>query len=197
MFSKIVRRSHMYLALALTPWILVYAASTIVMNHREFVRHVLGIAPPEFEKVSEQTYSGIFPEGAAPREKAQQILRDIGLDGAFNARMAKDGKLIVVRQDVLTPRRITLDSADSRLTVEREVFHTSAFLERMHRRRGYQQPYVLDDAWAVSVDAVVIAMVFWVASGLWMWWELRATRRLGFLFGAAGLALFGLFLATI
>jgi hypothetical protein len=66
----------------------------------------------------------------------------------------------------------------------------------MHRRRGYQHA-ALDDSWAFSVDLVIAAMIFWVLSGLWMWWELRATWRLGALFAAGGLALFALFLFTI
>jgi hypothetical protein len=36
-------------------------------------------------------------------------------------------------------------------------------------------------------------MIFWAASGLWMWWEMKLTRRWGAIFGMAGLALFGLF----
>ena len=83
------------------------------------------------------------------------------------------------------------------LTAAVQVYRTPGFLERMHRRRGYQTDYVRDDLWAVTVDMVIIAMVFWVASGLWMWWELRVTRRWGAVSAAAGLALFALFLLTI
>jgi hypothetical protein len=36
MISKLLRRSHMYLALFLTPWMLVYALSTMGMNHRQY-----------------------------------------------------------------------------------------------------------------------------------------------------------------
>ena len=34
MFSRIVRRTHMYLALFLAPWMIGYAVSTIAMQHR-------------------------------------------------------------------------------------------------------------------------------------------------------------------
>ena len=34
MFSKVIRRTHMYVALFLAPWVLMYALSTMVMNHR-------------------------------------------------------------------------------------------------------------------------------------------------------------------
>ncbi|MCP5114235.1 MAG: hypothetical protein GY953_25680, partial [bacterium] len=97
----------------------------------------------------------------------------------------------------MTPRRILVDPADSALRIERLEYQTPAFLERMHRRRGYRAGLGLENAWAFSVDFVIVAMVFWVASGLWMWWGLRATRRWGTICAVAGLATFALFLITI
>ena len=77
------------------------------------------------------------------------------------------------------------------------VFSGAGFLERMHRRRGYQHNYVLEDLWAASVDLTIAALIFLSLSGLWMAWELRVTRKLGALALGAGLALFGLLLAVL
>jgi hypothetical protein len=70
-------------------------------------------------------------------------------------------------------------------------------LERFHRRRGYDTGYALDTAWAVSVDVVIVALVFWALSGLWLWWEMKATRVLGALGLLGGLAVFAGYLSTI
>jgi hypothetical protein len=51
--------------------------------------------------------------------------------------------------------------------------------------------------WAVVVDVVIVAIVFWALSGLWMWWEMRVTRAWGAAFLLGGLAVFGFFLAVI
>lgn len=32
-WSKLIRRTHMYLALSLTPWMVVYALSSFIFNH--------------------------------------------------------------------------------------------------------------------------------------------------------------------
>ena len=193
MFSKIVRRTHMYLALFLTPWVLMYALSTMAMNHRDLFR-----APPQFQTEREQSYAAAFPPDAKPRQVAEQILRDLRLEGAFGVQgPARDGRLTIVRQDPVTPRRILYTPGAGKLVIERMVFRTSAFLEHLHRRRGYQQPYALEDTWAFSVDLVIVAMVFWVLSGLWMWWEMRLTRLWGALFALFGVALFAFFLVTI
>ena len=62
------------------------------------------------------------------------------------------------------------------------------FLLRMHTAHGY--PYRPDGrwAWAVLVDVMAAVLVFWAASGLVMWWQVRAARRAGtviLLFSAA------------
>src|SRR5262249_1134457 len=151
---------------------------------------------PQFEKEKEQRYEASFAPDAGTQSIAERILRDHHLEGAFNARKDSAGIVTIVRQDPVTPRRITYSPAESKLVIEKEAFRAPASLERMHRRRGYQYA-ALDDSWALSVDIVITAMIFWALSGLWMWWELRATWRLGIVFTAVGLALFTLFLFTI
>lgn len=181
----------MYLALFLTPWMLAYAVSTIAMNHRM-------PRPGVFVKERDETYTNSFDAGTPPREIAQQILSDLNLDGAFGVQgPAPDGRLTINRQGMLSPRRITFTPLDRRVVVERQDLETSGFLNRFHRRRGYQQPYAADKAMAVSVDAVIVAMVFWALSGLWMWWEMRATRLWGLACVATGVGIFALFILTI
>ena len=64
------------------------------------------------------------------------------------------------------------------------------WLRTIHHRAGFQSEEVLEDTWALSVDLVIVAMIFWVLSGLWMLWEIRAARKWGLLCGAAGAGLF-------
>jgi hypothetical protein len=191
MFSKFVRRTHMYLALFLTPWMVGYACSTIVMNH-----NVGG--PQMFAKEREQRYSAVFEPGTPGREIGEQVLSDLGLEGAFGVQGPRpDGTLVINRQDLLTPRRITYNPLAGTLLVERVQPTTSQLLNRFHHRRGFQQPYAADRAMAWSIDLVILAMVFWALSGLWMWWEMRVTRLWGFAAAAFGIGIFTFFAFTI
>jgi hypothetical protein len=197
MFSKIVRRTHMYLALFLFPWMLMYAASTLAMNHRAFFTARYGSGAPPFEHERTIVYDGVFPEDAELRTISRQILSTLDIDGAHAVTRRKDGAIVITRNDLTTPRRLTYSPADRTLVVERMADRPNAFLERFHRRRGYATGYGLDTAWAVTVDLVILGMVFWAISGLWMWWEMKVTRRLGWSAALAGAATFALFLATI
>lgn len=186
----------MYLALFLAPWVLMYAASTFVMNHRGFFQPIYG-ERPTFTQERELPFQGQFAPDATPKQKAAQILAAAGFDGAFTANARADGTLVVQRLDLLHPRRLTFDPAASKVTIERQVFTPNGFLERFHRRRGFQFDSLRDDVWAVTVDAFIVAMLFWALSGLWMWWELRVTRGWGTLALVSGAALFTLFLFAI
>jgi hypothetical protein len=183
----------MYLALFLFPWMLMYALSTLVMNHRA----LFAGSPSTFERERELVYDGVFPDKAGLRTISQQILASMGLDGAHSVTERKDGAIVINRNDLLTPRRLTYSPADHKLIIEKLSYHSNSMLERFHRRRGYTTGYRLDTIWAVSVDLVIVAMVFWVLSGLWMWWEMKVTRRFGASALAGGVALFAFYLVTL
>jgi hypothetical protein len=197
MISKVVRRTHMYLALFLFPWILMYALSTLVMNHRALFVERYGEGPIPFEMERQLPYDGTFPDNAALKVISKQILTSVGLDGAHSVSRGKDGTIAINRNDLVTPRRLTYSPANRTLLIERMQPRPNAFLERFHRRRGYATGYGLDTVWAVSVDLVIIAMVFWVLSGLWMWWEMKMTRPLGFAAFLGGAALFAFYLLRL
>ena len=197
MLSKIVRRTHMYLALFLFPWVLMYALSTLVMNHRAVFVGMYGEGPAPFVEERRLVYDGAFPENAELRTMSTAILSSVGLDGAHGVSRRKDGTIAINRNDLVTPRRLTYSPADRTLVVERMQSRPNAFLERFHRRRGYATGYTLDTVWAVSVDAFIVAMVVWVLSGLWMWWEMKVTRPLGLAALLGGAGVFAMYLLTL
>jgi hypothetical protein len=187
----------MYLALFLSPWLIMYAASTMAMNHRAWFR-TASAGPPVLEKEREAVFRGQLPAGADPKDTAIAVLRELGMEGAHNVNASADQQRItIVRQDAIAPRRVVFTPADNKVVIEKQKFEMPAFLERMHRRRGFQHTYALDDVWAFSVDLVIAAIVFWALSGLWLWWEMKKTRTLGFAAGAAGFLLFAIFLFRI
>ena len=195
--SVVIRRTHMYLALFLFPWMLMYALSTMAMNHRAFFIERYGSGPVAYERERQFHYDGFFPADADLRTISRQILVSAELDGAHGVSRRGDGAIVITRNDLLTPRRLTYLPSDRSVVVERMPHRANAFLERFHRRRGYATGYALDTVWAVTVDAVIAAMVFWVLSGLWMWWEMKATRLLGAAAVLGGAGLFAFYLLTL
>ena len=196
--SKWIRRVHMFTGLFLAPWMLMYALSTLVMTHREYVLSFYSSKNPVFVNERELDYTRTFPEGTAREEMARQILQDLGLGGRHYVSGGRNGQpLVINRQNGLRLRRITFDAGNHKIGIQQEKFRALTFLERMHRRRGYDQPYALEDTWGITVDVAVIVMAFWSLSGVWLWWELKTTRFLGALSLTAGLGLFAMFLILL
>lgn len=195
--SRGIRRTHMFLALFFFPWLLMYALSTLAMNHRAVFAQRYGEGPVPFERERQVIYNGTFPENAELRAISQQLLASVDLDGAHSVSGRGDGTIVINRHDLLAPRRLTYSPADRTVVIERMQHRPNALLERFHRRRGYATGYALDTVWAVSVDLVILAMVVWAGSGLWMWWEMTTTRRSGAGALAVGVGLFTFYLATL
>jgi hypothetical protein len=53
------------------------------------------------------------------------------------------------------------------------------FLLRLHLSRGYPGEVTTKWFWAVGVDAIALILCFWGVSGLFMWWQIKATRKAG------------------
>jgi hypothetical protein len=188
----------MFTALFLTPWMLMYALSTMVMTHHEQVNSFYGSKSPAMVTERELDYSRSFPTNVSREQIAQQILQDLGLEGSHSVSGGRNGKpLVIQRQHALAQRRLTFDASVSKIAIEREEFRTATFLDRMHRRRGYKNPYALEDTWGFTVDVAVVTMAFWCFSGLWLAWELKTTRWWGAISLLVGLGLFVLFAALI
>ena len=196
--SRLVRRVHMFTGLFLAPWMLMYALSTLVMAHHEYVSSFYSLKSPAMITERELDYSRSFATNATREEIAQQILQDLGMDGAHSVSGGRDGKPVAIqREHALPQRRVIFDAPKRKISIEREEFRASTILERMHRRRGYRQPYASDDTWGFTVDVAVVTMVFWSLSGIWLAWELKTTRLWGALSLSVGLGLFALFAILI
>lgn len=60
-----------------------------------------------------------------------------------------------------------------------EELSTRRFLTRLHLAHGYPGGQNTRWFWAIVVDAMALVMVFWGISGVFMWWQLKATRTIG------------------
>jgi len=171
-----------------------YALSTLVMTHRELVVSFYSSKNPGMLTERELDYSRSFAHEPTREPIGQKILQDLGLQGRHYVNGGRNGEpLVINRQQALAMRRITFNPTTHKVVIQREEFRALTFLERMHRRRGYDQPYALEDTWGFTVDVTVVAMAFWSLSGIWLWWELKSTRYWGALSFFGGLGLFAIF----
>jgi hypothetical protein len=190
-FSTLARRLHMYFALALIPWMLMYAVSAFTMNHRQFFQKLYGGIMVRNVLDKEMDYHGTFSENTAPMDMAEIILDDIGLTGSYYANWLPDNKgIFILREDPVTPRRLEYTFEDNLLVIEKEILRPTVYAERLHHRRGYNQDRFFDDAWGFSVDIVILAIILWGITGFIMWWKLKKIRITGLIVSLSGVGIF-------
>src|SRR5437868_7036410 len=139
-FDRINRRTHLYLGIALTPWFLLYAVSSVVLNHGSVKK--IGKPEPEWTKIFEQQYSlPPITDDTDQWEVGEKILKDHGMEGRYRVRFDDDENLLVLRQKFLSTTRLTYYPKKSLLVGEEKPLRWNEFLTQAHFRAGYSFPY--------------------------------------------------------
>lgn len=196
-FNIINRRTHLYLGLALLPWVLMYGLSSLIFSHGPSINPLFNDGSPVWTKKFEQEYDRPIPEDADLREVASDILAEFGLRQSFFVTRPNPNRLNIVERGFLSGTRLTYFIDEKRLLAENHRTQLNTLLVGLHLRGGYQQDLFLDDLWAFILDLVCIGFVLWVVSGIYMWWKLRHTRFWGGLALAGGFLCFGWFLLAL
>ena len=195
-WNLLVRRTHLYLGMLLVPWVVIYALSTVTLNHAETFRPYRNEARL-WEKVWEKDYAVDVPNG--PKEQgalAAKILATEGIDARFVAN--RQGRQFNINLPKFRqPRRLIYDLGEKKLRMERRVPSVVETLVRLHERTGYGRGGFLDNLWAFAVDVFCVTTFAWIATGLYLWWKLEQTRRWGFLALGGGIATIIILLCTV
>lgn len=184
-FQHVVRRSHLYMGLFLLPWVVMFGASSIPLNH------ISAPDPPTWAQVAEHAFDGEVPApGADLRPLGRQMMDAAGIDGGYFVNRLNPRQVNVNHPNFLRPVRIIYHVDQKRLITERREVALRSFISGLHTRGGYDLGGVWDSVWAFFVDVVSVALMLWIASGVYMWWHLPATRSWGWIALTAGAACF-------
>lgn len=194
--NLILRRTHLYLGMLLIPWLLIFGLSTLMFNHGDHFRP-LRPSDPQFVALWEIDYALPHPiTDSNLREIVAQLLADNGLQGAFGARQ-QGSSIDITLQNFLQPTKLNYNLNTKKLRAEKKKFAWVEVLQRLHFRAGYNGSSLLANVWPVIVDFFCVTMLIWILTGLYLWWKIRDSRRLGWLTISAGMLMFALLLATL
>jgi len=178
-FNKLNRRTHLYLGLALAPWFLIYAASSVVLNHRSWFEPAGGRQPEWTIRFDHPYRLPPLADDSNEDLMAEQILRDHGLTGRYRYHWDEADNFILQRTRLLHTIRFTYFPAQGRLLAEDKRFRLADSLTSAHFRAGYAHPYGIEIAWAVFIDLLVLSTLLWILTGLYLWFQLKQLRFWG------------------
>ena len=192
-FAHLNRRTHLYLGLALLPWFLMYGLSSIPFAHTAFFeRRDAARGLPMW--TLRATHTVDLPVSEDPRELralGAALLRQAGVSaGSYGVYRQSPTQLNVYAYSFRHSTQLKYFIDQQRMTVEDRRFRWDQFLTGMHGRGGFEQEGLLDRSWSVIVDLVCAAILLWIATGLYMWWGLPASRAWGWVTIAAGATTF-------
>lgn len=191
------RRIHLYLAMFLLPWFFIYGVSSIAFSHGAYFAEIYKDGIPQWTERFDRPYDRPIPEGADDRQIGAQIIKDVGLEGAYGTYRPGKNRLNIYLFDFWSATRLTYFIDGKRLLAEDRRFRWDHFLTGLHARGGFQQDAFLNDAWGVLVDIVQIAILVWIVSGIYMWWLLPQTRLWGAAALGGGIVSFLIFLLAL
>jgi hypothetical protein len=193
--SHVNRRVHLYCGLALLPWFLMYGISSIPFAHTQyFDQRDAAKGLPLWTLRAQLTLDVPVPgDESGMRAFGATLLRAAGMNGTnFGTYRQSPTQINVYAYSFWRSTQLKYFVDQKKLTEDRR-FRWDHFLTGMHARGGFEQESLLDRSWSVLVDIVCVSMILWIASGLYMWWELPGQRRWGWMAVAAGTLSFVLF----
>lgn len=201
-FNHLNRRLHVYLALALLPWVFIYGVSAIPFTRNAYFNNLYKDGIPMWTTRFERDYDRPVPEDKTPEALylfATQVVSDLNLNakrsaGAYSPNARRVNIYLV---DFWDHTRVTYRVDRKTVTVEDKRFRWDQFFTTLHARGGYHHDSFLNDTWAFIVDLVSIGFVLWVTSGIIMWWQLKQARLWGGLALGGGILSFVIFLVTL
>jgi hypothetical protein len=201
-FNHINRRLHLYLALILLPWAMMYGISAIPFAHNSFFNTLYKDGVPQWTTRFEQPYDRPVPEKWSAdvlRPFAKEVIDDldIKINSAYGAYRPNKRQIMINVYDFWNNTRMVYDIEKQHITVQDKRFRWDQFFTSLHARGGFRQDTFLDTLWCVVIDIVSLGFILWSCSGIYMWWLLKGTRRWGTIALGGGFLSFVIFLVTL
>jgi hypothetical protein len=194
-FSHLNRRIHLYLALFLLPWFLLYGVSSIPFSHGTYFEELDRARKiPLWNTIAEKSNYDMPPhQGDDLKAFAARIVKDNGLSqsASYGAYRQSATQINVYVYSFWKSTQVKCFLDEKRLLIEDRRFRWDHFLTGIHAKGGFEMGG-FHTLWALFVDLVCFGMLLWVITGLIMWWNLPPTRNWGWLALATGVLSFGL-----
>ncbi|MEY4938884.1 MAG: hypothetical protein RIQ93_619 [Verrucomicrobiota bacterium] len=192
----LTRRLHLYFGLALLPWLLMYGLSSIPIAHNQFFADRDAAKDlPLWTVRMERPFDAPVPRDQEKlREFGRAALAATGVTAPNFGVFSPNPTTVNIQSfSFLKTTRLVYRIDQQKITVEDRRFRFDQFLTGLHTRGGFEQDGFLPDAWAVVIDLVCLAIILWIATGVFMWHRMTRKRLWGWVALLAGAGSFAVF----
>jgi hypothetical protein len=202
-FYSVTRDLHLYFGLFISPFVLVFALSVFFLNHAKLP----AVAPSSPDVVQNLQ----IPEGLEQRQGreavdlARQLLPQVGVSGeiGFLRILRRERHLVFPVSRPGLEAMVDVDLNTRSASVSRRRTGWLESLGYLHKMPGphnvnVRGNWIWTRVWGWLADATIYLTLFISVSGLYLWYVIKAERRVGLTLLAAGAVTFcGLIYAVI
>jgi hypothetical protein len=190
-----LRDLHLYFGLFISPFILLFAVSVFYLNHGK----LLPGAEPTPDSYRNLNIPDGFDrlKGREAVERATAILPQVGVSGeiGFLRYVPATRHLIFPVSKAGSEATVDVDLDARTATVRRRGMSLWESLSYLHKMPGPHNVAIRGNwigtiAWRTFADATIYLLLFISMSGLYLWWAIKAERRIGFAMLTGGAATF-------
>lgn len=194
MLYRWTRDLHLYFGLFISPFVLLFAVSVFYLNHGKLV-----FDPPPAETHHDLDIPNGLDQlkGRDAVERARVILPQVGVSGeiGFVRYVATERRLVfpVSKAGIETTIEVDLDARSATVTRRSTSFwEATAYLHKMPgpHNVALRGNWIGTRVWRGFADATIYLLFFISISGIYLWWALKAERRIGLALLTAGAATF-------
>jgi len=197
-----IRDLHLYFGLFLSPFVLLFAASVFYLNHGKLIAGT----PPNERYTDLQIPEGFDRlKGRAAVDRARLLLPQVSVTGeiGFLRYVAKDRHLIFPVSTAGREATVDVDLAARSATVRQRRMTLWESLAYLHKMPGPHNVAIRGNwigtrLWRWFADATIYLVLFISISGIYLWWAIKAERKIGLTLLTAGVVtFFGLVYAIV
>ena len=192
MIYRWTREFHLYFGLFVSPFILLFAGSVFYLNHGKLFPAVSSVHTYRELQIPERLDSA---KGADAVERAKRILPQIEVEGeiGFLRYLAEDRHLIFPVSKAGVEAMVDLDLDARSATVKRRGMSFGESIAYLHKMPGPHNVAIRGNwigtrAWGWFADATIYLLLFITLTGVYLWWAIKAERRVGTALLTAGAA---------
>ena len=203
MLYRWLRDLHLYFGLFISPFVLLFAASVLFLNHAKVAADQwMSVAAFEKLQIPNGVESARGPEAVA---RAKIILPQLDINGeiGFTRYVTQTRHFVFPVSRPGLEMMVDVDLEARSATVSRRMTSIWESIAYLHKMPGPHNVSIRGNwvgmrAWRPFADATVYLVLFISISGIYLWWALKAERKIGLALLTAGAAtLFGLLYAIV
>ena len=179
-YYRSVRTIHLYFGLFISPFVLIFSISALVLNHTDFINR----SNPIKNLPDIKTRIDKIPYDTTDLQTAKGIIKKLGIKGEIDYVSQNDNQISfpVILPGLTKKIKINKQTKEVLITKKEEgSLRATNFLHKMpgpHNVKLRGNSLFMQN-WKNVADLVVYILLFLSASGIFLWYFLKAERKLG------------------